>query len=77
MPHQFNAKNFEAAAASVGDTTKYAMAKRTGLSPSTITRLIKGFCQPGTETQGKILSVYPLTINQLMTDDDHARQAAA
>lgn len=75
--HQFNAKNFEAAAASVGDTTKYAMAKRTGLSPSTITRLIKGFCQPGTETQGKILDVYPLTIDELMTNDDQPQRVAA
>jgi transcriptional regulator with XRE-family HTH domain len=76
MSHRFNAKNFEAAAAAAGDTSRYAMAKRTGLSPSTITRLIKGDCQPGTETQAKILQVYALTVSQLMGDDEKQPVAA-
>lgn len=76
MPHQFNAKNFKIAAAAAGDTTRYAMAKRTGLSQSTIARLLDGHCQPGTATQRKILSVYALTINELMGDDDKQKVAA-
>jgi len=69
MSHRLNVENLRAAAAAVGDNTDYAIAKRTGLGKSTISRLVNGACQPNATTQNRILSAYELPINKLMTND--------
>lgn len=72
MPHQLNIQNLREAAASLGDHTGYAIAKRTQLSESTISRLLNHACQPTVATQNRFLDVYKLPINQLMTDEQVA-----
>lgn len=67
MSHRFNIQNLRAAAAEVGDASDYAIAKRTGLGKSTISRLANGVCQPNAATQNRILDTYKLPINKLMT----------
>lgn len=70
MTYRLNFENLEKAAAAAGDHTRYAIAKRTRLSQSTISRLANGNCQPSAATQSAILRVYQLPIDQLMTCDD-------
>jgi transcriptional regulator with XRE-family HTH domain len=70
MPHQLNTDNLREAAASLGDLTRYAIAKRTGVSQSTVHRLLNGECQPTAATQGRLIDAYQIPIDQLMTSAD-------
>jgi transcriptional regulator with XRE-family HTH domain len=72
MSHRLNIDNLRKAAREIGDLTDYAIAKRTGLGKSTISRLANGANQPNAATQNRILDTYGLPINELMTalDDD-------
>jgi transcriptional regulator with XRE-family HTH domain len=69
MAHQLNIQNLREAAASFGDDTNTAIAKRAGLGEATISRLFNGTCQPRAATLNRLLMAYRLTIGQLMTDD--------
>lgn len=70
MPNQLNTKNLREAAASLGDLTRYAIAKRAGVSQSTVSRLFNGECQPNAATQGRLIEAYQIPINELMTSED-------
>lgn len=70
MPHQLNTKNLREAAASLGDLTRYAIAKRAGVSQSTVHRLLSGQCQPNAATQSRFIDAYQIPIDQLMTSDE-------
>ncbi|WP_035796332.1 helix-turn-helix domain-containing protein [Kitasatospora mediocidica] len=72
MSHRLNIQNLRAAAAEVGDLSDYAIAKRTGLGKSTVSRLANGLCQPNAATQNRFLDTYKLPINKLMTDEQVA-----
>lgn len=76
MAHRLNIQNLREAAASLGDDSYYAIAKRTGLGETTVWRLMTGKCQPRAGTQGQLIKVYRLPIGQLMTDDDEESVAA-
>jgi transcriptional regulator with XRE-family HTH domain len=69
MAHRLNVQNLREAAASLGDDTNSAIAKRAGLGEATISRLMNGVCQPRAATLGRLLMTYRLTFGQLMTDD--------
>ena len=75
MPRLFNAQNVREAAAQIGDTSGYSIARRTGLSESTISRLFSGEYQPRATTQDRFLNAYKIHIDELMTD--HPNQVAA
>lgn len=76
MSHRLNIRNFREAAAERGDLTDYAIAKRTGLGTSTISRLVNGICQPNAATQSRIVLTYDLPFNKLMTAADDDKVAA-
>lgn len=80
MSHRFNIKNLREAAREVGDLSDYAIAKRTGISTSTMSRLANGDCQPNAGTQSRILRTYHrLPFSKLMTisGDTDTDQVAA
>ena len=71
MSHRLNIKRLREVAAEAGDHTAYRIAKRTGLSQSTISRLVNSETQPNAATQGRILNAYTaLDIRDLMTVTD-------
>lgn len=76
MSHRLNIRNLREAARELGDLTDYAIAKRTGVGKSTISRLANGVCQPNAATQNRFLDTYGLPINKLMTVDDTDQVAA-
>lgn len=77
MSHRLNIENLREAAREVGDLSDYAIAKRTGVSTSTISRLALGACQPNAVTQSRILRTYRMPFNKLMTISDETEQVAA
>lgn len=77
MPRQFNIQNLREAASKLGDETAYRIAKRTGVSESTISRLANGECQPNATTAAKFIEAYPIDFNKLMPVTTETDQAAA
>jgi transcriptional regulator with XRE-family HTH domain len=76
MSHRLNIANLREAAREFGDHTDYAIAKRTGVSKSTVSRLVNNECQPNAATQNRFLDAYKLPINKLMTVDESDQVAA-
>lgn len=54
------------AAASKGDMTSYAIAKRTGVAESTLSRLRRGVARPATETLLTLASAYGVAVEDLV-----------
>jgi transcriptional regulator with XRE-family HTH domain len=67
MSHRLNIRSFREAAAAHGDRTDYAIAKRTGLGTSTVSRLVNGACQPSASTLSRIVTTYQIPLGHLMT----------
>lgn len=57
------------AAAAKGDLTSYAIAKRTGLAESTLSRLRRGVAKPATGSLLILAATYGLTLEELLDDD--------
>lgn len=55
-----------AAAQKKGDHTGYAIAKRTGIDESAISRLLQGKTQPGLNSALRLAAVYDTTVEALM-----------
>lgn len=79
MAHRLNTRNLREAAASLGDDTNSAIAKRAGLGEATISRLMKGTHQPRMTSLYRLRMAYRMSIDDLMTDDEGEmdEQAAA
>lgn len=71
LPHRLRE-----AAASKGDHTGYAIAKRTGLAESTISRLLSGQQQPGVNTLLRLSRAYGVSTDDLMEHDEPTEAAA-
>ncbi|MFJ3083878.1 helix-turn-helix domain-containing protein [Streptomyces halstedii] len=56
------------AAAAKGDMSSYAIAKRTGLNQTTLSRLRRGIAQPATSTLLTLASEYGLSVEDLIED---------
>lgn len=54
------------AAAAKGDMSSYAIAKRTGLNQTTLSRLRRGIAQPATSTLLTLATEYGLTVEDLL-----------
>lgn len=76
MSDRLNIEHLEQAAAAVGDLSRYAIAKRIGVSQSTISRLANGECLPSARTQRLIMKTYKIAHDDLITDGDHEPVAA-
>lgn len=66
--YRLNVAALRAAAADKGDTTGYAIAQRTGLAESTISRWLTGQTQPGTLSLLILCRTYETTLDALMTE---------
>lgn len=64
------------AAAEKGDHTSYAIAKRTGLAESTLSRLHRGLARPATSSLLILAAAYDLPLEDLLEADDGARETA-
>lgn len=65
-----------AAAQTKGDHTGYAIAKRTGIDESAISRLLQGKTQPGLNSALRLAAVYGTTVEALMEPVEAAEAAA-
>jgi transcriptional regulator with XRE-family HTH domain len=66
------------AAAALGDLTNYAIAKRTGLNQTTLSRVCRGLVKPAAETLLVLATTYGLSVDELIDrDDDQAEGDAA
>ncbi|MCZ9352956.1 helix-turn-helix transcriptional regulator [Streptomyces mutabilis] len=54
------------AAAARGDHSNYAIAKRTGLNQTTLSRICRGVAEPATKTLLRLAITYGLSIDELI-----------
>ncbi|MCX4550532.1 MULTISPECIES: helix-turn-helix transcriptional regulator [unclassified Streptomyces] len=64
--YRFRADVLAAKAAAASDMTHYAIARRTGVVESTISRLIAGRTMPSLPTLGAIAAAYGTTLDDLV-----------
>lgn len=60
------------AAAARGDHTNYAIAKRTGLNQTTLSRVCRGLVKPAAETLLTLAAAYGLSVDELIEQDVQA-----
>ncbi|GAA4663019.1 helix-turn-helix domain-containing protein [Streptomyces youssoufiensis] len=73
MPtHRLRAERLQAAAAARGDHSAYAIARRTGLSQSAISRLRRGIAAPATRTLLILADTYGLRVEDLVVTGTEA-----
>lgn len=65
-------RRLQEAAAAQGDHTNYAIAKRTGLNQTTLSRVCRGLVKPAAETLLTLATTYGLSVDELID-----REAAA
>lgn len=56
-------------AAARGDHSNYAIAKRTGLNQTTLSRICRGLVKPAAQTLLTLATVYELSIDELIDRD--------
>ncbi|NUL03568.1 helix-turn-helix transcriptional regulator [Streptomyces lunaelactis] len=64
------------AAAAKGDLTGYAIAKRTGLNQTTISRLRRGIAKPAASSLLVLAATYGVTVEDLIEDYETPQDAA-
>jgi transcriptional regulator with XRE-family HTH domain len=57
------------AAAARGDHSNYAIAKRTGLNQTTLSRICRGIAKPAAQTLLTLATAYGLSIDELIDRD--------
>lgn len=62
------------AAAARGDHSNYAIAKRTGLNQTTLSRICRGIAKPAAQTLLTLATAYELSIDELI---DQGTESAA
>ena len=68
MPkYRLRGDQLEKVAAAKGDTSGYAIAKRSGLAESTVSRLRRGLARPAAETLVALVTAYETTIDELVS----------
>lgn len=65
------------AAATLGDTTGYAIAQRTGIAESSVYRFLNGTAQPDLNSMLRIHAVYGAPVESLMERVDEPAEAIA
>lgn len=68
MTYRLRVDRLRAAARQQGDRSQYAIAKRTGLSEPTISKLLSGRCQPGVKTLLTFRRAYGGTVDDLIEE---------
>ncbi|MET8481308.1 helix-turn-helix transcriptional regulator [Streptomyces clavifer] len=72
--YRLHGERLAEAAAAKGDMSSYAIAKRTGLNQTTLSRLRRGIAQPATSTLLTLATEYGLSVEDLL---DHQAQVEA
>ncbi|MDX2839486.1 helix-turn-helix domain-containing protein [Streptomyces ipomoeae] len=62
-------RRLQEAAAAKGDHTNYAIAKRTGLNQTTLSRVCRGIVQPAAATLLALATTYGLSVDELIDRD--------
>lgn len=70
--YRLNIKLLRTAAAAKGDTTGYAIARRTGLAESTVCRWLSGQTQPGSISLITLRDAYGVATDDLLQAVDPA-----
>lgn len=74
MPnYRLRKRRLQEAAASHGDHTNYAIAKRTGLDQTILSRACRGLVQPSAGTLLTLATTYGLSIDDLIDRDGGAQ----
>ncbi|MFD7016031.1 helix-turn-helix domain-containing protein [Streptomyces sp. NPDC059928] len=68
MSYRLRVDKLRDAALAHGDTSGYAIAQRTGLSESAVSRLLRGTVRPGVITLLSIRRVYGGTVDDLIEE---------
>lgn len=77
MSYRLLTANLRNVASKKGDTSGYAIAKRTGLTEPTISKLLNGRTQPGLNTLLAFRRAYDCSIDDLIEEVDAATAEAA
>lgn len=67
--YRLRSVRLQEAAAARGDHTNYAIAKRTGLNQTTLSRICRGLAKPATQTLLTLAAAYELSIDELIDRD--------
>lgn len=65
------------AAAARGDHSNYAIAKRTGLNQTTLSRICRGVAKPATETLLILAATYGLSLDELIARECETRPSGS
>lgn len=65
--YRFNAERFMAAAKRMGDTSGYAIARRTGLTQSAVSRILAGRRQPTLTSAALMARTYETPLDDLVS----------
>ncbi|MFD3917191.1 helix-turn-helix domain-containing protein [Streptomyces sp. NPDC058603] len=64
MTHRLRTDMLRSAARELGDETGYAIAQRTGIAETTVSRLLRGVTQPGVKTLLIFRRVYGIPLDE-------------
>ncbi|MBW8701850.1 hypothetical protein MBT84_19780 [Streptomyces sp. MBT84] len=77
--YRLRSSRLQEAAAARGDHSNYAIAKRTGLNQTTLSRISRGVAKPATATLLVLSAAYGLSVDELIDrgigDSDGARSS--
>jgi len=66
MTNTFDVARFRALAADLGDDTTTAIARRTGIERSLLSRLLRGERQPRLDTAARAADAYNVSVDELI-----------
>lgn len=64
--YRLRSERLHEAAAARGDHSNYAIAKRTGLNQTTLSRICRGLAKPAAETLLTLATAYGLSVDELI-----------
>ncbi|MER8197037.1 helix-turn-helix transcriptional regulator [Streptomyces microflavus] len=78
MPtYRLSGERLARAAAVKGDLSGYAIAKRTGLNQTTLSRLRRGMARPATKTLLTLSATYGISVDELIEHHPETSEGAA
>ena len=67
--YRLRSERLHEVAAARGDHSNYAIAKRTGLNQTTLSRICRGIAKPAAETLLTLATAYGLSVDELIQQD--------
>ncbi|MEU8920344.1 helix-turn-helix transcriptional regulator [Kitasatospora sp. NPDC048545] len=77
MTHRLNIANLREVAIKLGDKSDYSIAKRSGVSRATLSRLASGQAEPSIGTLMKLAASYRVMVEYLVCEPEQALPLAA